>query len=175
MVQGLCGWFLHHRCAAVAYSSYLYVSFQSQFISLQFCCQRGVYYWGTNWQLMKLKSDSNVHILMGLLIDKGLASGALSERQGILAQVYSPSLTLFHSNWFPISLTLIGHSQVTNLFVLLLTPIAIFNMWGTDVFSLIGATVNCFCYCVVFLKLWSYGQVSLSNVCNQMILVYGHG
>lgn len=35
-----------------------------------------------------------------------------------------------------------------------------FTTWGTNVFSLIGATNICFAYSVVFLKLWSYAQVN---------------
>ncbi|ODM96870.1 Diacylglycerol O-acyltransferase 1 [Orchesella cincta] len=78
---------------------------------------------------------ANLHILMQLLIEKGLASGYLSQKHGIIA-------------------------QVTNLSVLILTPIAIFNTWSTEVFSLFGATAVCFAYSIVFLKLWSYAQVN---------------
>jgi diacylglycerol O-acyltransferase-1 len=78
---------------------------------------------------------SNVHILMALVIEKGLASGQLSETQGRTA-------------------------QLTNLLVLLATPIAILNTWGTDIFSLIGGTNVCFTFCVIFLKLWSFVQVN---------------
>ncbi len=80
-------------------------------------------------------TDSNVHILMSLLIEKGLAARYLSPRHGLYA-------------------------QVSNLLLLLLTPIAIFNTWSTEVFSLFGATFVCFSYSIVFLKLWSYCQVS---------------
>lgn len=82
-----------------------------------------------------LLAYSNVHILMSLLIEKGLAGNYLTPKQGILA-------------------------QVCNLFTLILTPIAVFNTWGTNTFSLIGATNVCFAYSVLFLKLWSYAQVN---------------
>ncbi|XP_021956008.1 diacylglycerol O-acyltransferase 1 [Folsomia candida] len=78
---------------------------------------------------------ANVHILMALLIEKGLAGHYLSPRHGLTA-------------------------QVTNLLLLLLTPIAIFNTWNTEVFSLFGATFVCFAYSILFLKLWSYCQVN---------------
>lgn len=81
-----------------------------------------------------LQIDANVHILMALLIEKGLAGHYLSPRHGLTA-------------------------QVTNLLLLLLTPIAIFNTWNTEVFSLFGATFVCFAYSILFLKLWSYCQV----------------
>lgn len=72
---------------------------------------------------------------MALLIEKGLAGNYFSPRHGLIA-------------------------QVSNLLLLLLTPIAIFNTWNTEVFSLFGATTVCFSYSIVFLKLWSYCQVN---------------
>jgi len=77
----------------------------------------------------------NVHILLALLIEKGLAYSYLSGKQGIIA-------------------------QVTNLVLLILTPIAFFNTWNTEIFSLLGASTVCFTYAIMFLKLWSYCQVN---------------
>lgn len=78
---------------------------------------------------------ANVHIMMTLLIERGLAGYHLTPKQGLIA-------------------------QVTNLFVLILTPMAIFNTWGTSTFSLFGATNVCFSYSIIFLKLWSYAQTN---------------
>lgn len=43
---------------------------------------------------------------------------------------------------------------------MILTPIAVFNTWDTEVFSVFGASAVCFAYSIVFLKLWSYAQVN---------------
>ncbi|CAG7824121.1 unnamed protein product [Allacma fusca] len=82
-----------------------------------------------------LLAYSNLHVLMSLLIEKGLASGYLNITQGAIA-------------------------QVVNLFTLILTPIAALTTWDTNTFSLIGATTVCLSYSVLFLKLWSYAQVN---------------
>ncbi|CAB3368912.1 Hypothetical predicted protein [Cloeon dipterum] len=64
-----------------------------------------------------------------------------------------------------LSVEIIGHklgmmSHISNIFLLVLLPMIVINVKGPD-FSLIGGTVVCFTYSILFLKLWSYVQVNL--------------
>ncbi|KAF4517830.1 hypothetical protein B566_EDAN008772 [Ephemera danica] len=64
-----------------------------------------------------------------------------------------------------LAVEIVGHSigmssHIINLLLLVLLPMVVINVKGSD-FSLIGATVVCFTYSILFLKLWSYVQVNL--------------
>ncbi|CAH0747822.1 unnamed protein product [Bemisia tabaci] len=50
-------------------------------------------------------------------------------------------------------------AHVVNLMVLVLTPIVALQLYPSY-FSLVGASVVCFAYSVIFLKLWSYVHVN---------------
>ncbi|XP_042231643.1 diacylglycerol O-acyltransferase 1-like isoform X2 [Homarus americanus] len=49
--------------------------------------------------------------------------------------------------------------HAAHLGIILLIPVVVLGIW-TDMFSLLGRTVICVVYTVMFLKLWSYAQVN---------------
>ncbi|XP_072162080.1 diacylglycerol O-acyltransferase 1 [Bemisia tabaci] len=77
---------------------------------------------------------TSVPVMFCLLIEKGLHQEVIPNRVGMTA-------------------------HVVNLMVLVLTPIVALQLYPSY-FSLVGASVVCFAYSVIFLKLWSYVHVN---------------
>ncbi|XP_052755549.1 diacylglycerol O-acyltransferase 1 isoform X1 [Galleria mellonella] len=75
-----------------------------------------------------------VPTVLGLLIEKGIAVGILSESIGIFL-------------------------QVTNILFVITLPVIVLYFKGDD-FSFVGTTTVCFVYLILFLKLWSYSQTN---------------
>ncbi|XP_067624814.1 diacylglycerol O-acyltransferase 1 isoform X2 [Eurosta solidaginis] len=78
---------------------------------------------------------SFVHISLCLLVEKALAMEILSETFGMFV-------------------------QVINIIVVISLPVVIIHLKG-EAFSLIGASLVCFIYSILFLKLWSYVQTNM--------------
>lgn len=51
-------------------------------------------------------------------------------------------------------------AHICNIMVVSLIPIVVIHLRGAS-FSLMGSTLVCFLYCIVFIKLWSYVQVNM--------------
>lgn len=78
---------------------------------------------------------SLVPIIICLLLEKGLSVDIINENSGMFA-------------------------HVVNLIVLVLIPMVVIHVKGNS-FSLIGATLVCTTYSILFLKIWSYVQVNM--------------
>ncbi|XP_068084665.1 diacylglycerol O-acyltransferase 1 isoform X2 [Anabrus simplex] len=76
-----------------------------------------------------------VHVVVALVIEKGLAVEIIPHRLGMIA-------------------------HILNIFEMVLIPMVVINVKSAG-FSLIGATTVCMIYSVLFLKLWSYIQVNM--------------